>query len=85
MVEGLNLNLIPSDAIGILARSNDNPLELRESSSAAVLVPLTISGVDTITLSQGTAHELSGLTYLGGIVSSDRNTVFWVNTSQPLP
>ena len=81
---GFRFDLIPEDALGILARSNDDPLEFRYLNNSSDLYSITSkSSTEMILVQQNTAQH-SVDTYLGAIVSNDRNVVYWVNNSKPL-
>lgn len=85
-LRGKHFDLIPNDAIGVLARENGNPTELVNTSSAVYLLEVMNRIDDTdVTFEQGEIHNLSTPVYLGAIVSLDRQTIYWVNRSQPLP
>jgi hypothetical protein len=80
----LNLLLIPEDAVGIPAADNENPTELINTQYPD-LVGILTERSDTMlkfTSSQSSTH---GASYLGCIVSADRQTIYWVNNSKPLP
>lgn len=82
---GNHFLLLPINAIGILAVDNDDPLGYRESTSESYLFDISEISDDLLTL---TARQVGGhafASYLGAIVSADRQTVYWVNDSKPLP
>lgn len=82
MLSGLNFDLIPSDAVGIVAIENDYPLYYQHA--VAQYSFSIVRKTDTeIELSNSTT--MNNNSYLGAIVSSDRETVFWVNETRPLP
>lgn len=85
-LEGYDLDLIPQDAVGIISTSNDDPMIYRYSQSLLYAHP--VSGVTSTKVFVGDplqSHNLNVPAYLGAIVSNDRNTVYWVNETQPLP
>lgn len=81
----MNFDIIPQDAIGILARFNDNPLGLLEDTQSYVALDITSLSPDSMVLEHPEVHTMSFATYLGAIVSADRSIVYWVNNTKPLP
>lgn len=80
------MDLIPDDAIGILATNNNNPLQRRYTHTAGYDRYLIVSKSEgEIVLSDGGIYDLGDDTYLGGIISPDGAEVYWVNESKPLP
>lgn len=84
-LRGFNLELIPTDAVGVLSSDNARPLMHRDVTDASLV--MNVESVDTcnLTLSQDSPHQHSLARYLGAILSADRQTVLWENTTQPLP
>lgn len=82
---GNHFSLLPIDAIGILAVDNDNPLGYRESTSESFLFDISEISDEMLTLNARQEGGHAFASYLGGIVSADRQTVYWVNDSKPLP
>lgn len=82
MLSGLNFDLIPNDAVGIVALDNNNPLYYQHA-VAQYTFPIVRKTDTEIELSNSTTMNHDS--YLGAIVSSDRETVFWVNETRPLP
>lgn len=82
---GSGLLSIPSDAIGLYANSNDEPLAFRFSDLVDDLYRITIRTDNMIRFSAVSPSTVHYDNYLGAIVSNDRQTVFWTNNSRPLP
>lgn len=84
-VIGKGFDLIPSDAIGIFANHNDDPLEfLNDNRSDLLFGIVTKENTRMVLICQNPiAHTRAS--FLGGIVSSDRQTVYWENNTNPLP
>lgn len=82
---GKAFDLLPVDAIGILAKNNDNPLELRNTSYPPNLLDIAEKSDETLTLNARQVTSHIDAYYLGAIISADRETVYWVNESRPLP
>ena len=77
--------MIPADAIGIYSHDNDNPLEFQHDEAAYRLFSIVEQSESTLRLRPQTVSTIHTPVYLGGIVSQDRETIYWVNTSRPLP
>lgn len=84
-VYGKGLNLLPDDCVGILATDNDNPLENIESTAADRLEVLVSKTYNSAVFRYASQHWVNANLYLGAIVSADRSTIYWTNTSKPLP
>lgn len=84
-LRGFNFALIPSDAIGVLSDDNDRPLMNRNSQRASDMVSVAQLDGMRMTLTQAGEHTHANRMYLGAILSADRQTVYWENTTRPLP
>lgn len=84
-VVGGGFDQIPQDAIAILADRNTAPTEYKDSTLSAWSANLTIISPFEMEVTQAQAHTHSANFYLGAIVSADRQTIYWVNETQPLP
>lgn len=84
-IEGLGFGLIPEDAVGIAAGSNDDPTRSINTTYAGNLYEITDRGAGTMRLTQIDHNAHGSDTYLGCIVSADRQTIFWINNTRPLP
>lgn len=82
---GSGFDWLPSDALGIRATSNDNPLEFINSGSLSLYDITEKSDTRIVLARQGGVGPIGSRGYLGAIVSNDRNIIYWVNDSQPLP
>lgn len=85
MLGGFNFELIPSDAIGVLSDDNDRPLMNRNTQRPSVMASINQIGTYLMTLTQAEEHAHTNRMYLGAILSADRQTVYWENTTRPLP
>lgn len=85
ILEGVNFSMVPSNAIGLIATDNNNPLELIEATSPAVILSVGQNTDTAMSLLNDSSHTLNEPSYLGAIVSNDRQVVYWVNQSRPLP
>ena len=85
VLSGDNFNNIPADAIGIYAIDNDNPLANRYSDTEWFLFDIVEKSNNTMRMKNRNPVAHSDANYLGAIVSSNRNTVYWVNNDRPLP
>lgn len=83
---GENFDVIPDDALGIIAYRNDIPLQLLNTQSPSQLFRIISKEDGLMVLRQSYdsgPHERNS--YIGGIVSEDRSKVYWVNNTNPLP
>lgn len=68
-----------------MALSNDNPLVYKDTEVTDWLYRITEKSENEMTLVQINPPSHGAPTFLGAIVSNDRQTVFWVNDTNPLP
>ena len=85
MLSGSGFDLIPSDAVGVIALTNDAPLANINTERDDWLFDLTNKTSTDMVFDQKILASHDRATYLGAIVSADRQTVYWVNESRPLP
>lgn len=75
---------LPSNAVAIPMADNDNPLQYRNT-----VVPAFVMTIENVTPNSVTFSSLAegdhGRSSIGAILSNDRETVYWVNNSRPLP
>ena len=76
---------VPDNAIGIASSNNNSPLEYINTESAGLMMQITEKSETRMSLTQGRERSHAVPLYLGAIVSADRQTVYWVNNTQPLP
>lgn len=76
---------LPSNAVGILSYSNDNPLANRYSTFDDHKWIIARRTDEELTLSQVRSQSHVDPSYLGCIVTNDRGTVLWINENKPLP
>lgn len=79
------MDLVPADAIVVFSEDNGDPLKNRYTSDQWWLGRIASVSESLITTTQAATHEVSQRFYLGAIVSSDRETIYWVNNTRPLP
>lgn len=77
--------MIPNDALGILSNGNTAPLYFRNTTQRSLLFEITEKSDDTLVLTAMEQSTAGGAVYLGCVVSSDRQTIYWVNETRPLP
>ena len=82
---GDRFDILPEDAIGILSIDNENPLSARYNQSARNIFDIIDRTNETITLKVRKEESHDENNYLGAILSADRETIYWVNNSKPLP
>ena len=85
VLRGRGFSEIPDDAIGIGATSNADPLQNIATTNAVLLLQIAKKTDITMKMTQDGKHGHVNAVYLGAIVSADRQTVYWVNNTQPLP
>ena len=73
------------DAVGIFANSNDSPLTYKDTSGATLLYRIASRSNTELILESLSPTTGGGANYLGAIVSSDRQTIYWINDAKPLP
>jgi hypothetical protein len=85
VLRGLNFDLIPDTAVGVMSNKNEDPLYLRDTTDVSYLYNISQRSENEITMTTRApyAHQLPF--YLGAILSADRSTVYWMNESRPLP
>lgn len=81
-LQGVNFSSLPSGAVGIIATYNDDPLHYVNGGANFEISLSIVSDTEISALHNTTMNNPS---YFGAIVSNDRQTIFWVNTSRPLP
>lgn len=75
---------MPVDVLGLMATNNDAPLANLNDDRALMKASVTVVSDIEVILNNGT-HTFSADNYLGCIVSADRQTIYWVNETRPLP
>ena len=85
VLEGIHFSQIPSDAVGVLARDNSEPLWNRYEQADTLLYGIVVEDDGNLrAIAKQTAYHPYPC-YLGAILSADRQTIYWVNNTQPLP
>lgn len=77
-VRGYGLLSIPADALGVESIFDARPLEYRYSTDGKVLYNIVERTNERLLLRVQTPSVLQNSAYLGGIVSRDRQVVYWV-------
>lgn len=81
---GRGFNNIPDDALGVLAYSNTAPAENINTERDDWLYLMDEKTPTKLVLRQKISGTHGIQTYLGAIVSQDRQTIYWVNETTPL-
>lgn len=81
---GSGFTSIPTDAVGVLSQGNNDPLMWARDTEPFKLATVEVID-DTKAIVDNGVHNLGNNTYLGGIVSNNRQIVYWVNNTKPLP
>ena len=84
-LSGVLFDSIPNDAVGVLADDNNEPLAYVDTSQPSLLFSISEKTANRMVATQNTTGSHGSNTYLGAIVSSDRQTIYWVNETNPLP
>lgn len=77
-VRGRNFHLIPANAVGFISYRNDDPMGGNETKAI-------LEKTDTRMVIGRTTPAAHSALYLGGIASADKQQVYWINNSSPLP
>lgn len=85
ILRGRGFSEIPDDAIGIGSNSNSDPLRFKDAVVETNLMRITEKNDIELKFTQDAPHGHNNPTYIGAIVSADRQTIYWVNNTQPLP
>lgn len=84
VLRGAGFDAIPDDAVAVPSQYNDRPLVNRNVTDPDVLMVIESRTENEIVFSaarEANLHE----GYLGSILSNDRETIYWVNETKPLP
>lgn len=84
VIEGSGFDLLPYDIIGVVSNHNETPLESRYNQDNRYYCEVVFKSDTRIEMAAASAVGHSAL-YLGGLVSYDREIVYWQNDTQPLP
>lgn len=68
-----------------MSYDNEEPLMYLNDTEGQHLYDIQDKTNQAMTLRVKLATTLSAANYLGAIVSSDRQTIYWTNNSKPLP
>lgn len=79
------MDIVPENAIAVFSGVNDNPLVNRYATDRWVLGEVATVSETRITTTQSDPHDVASAFYLGALVSPDRETIYWVNNTAPLP
>ena len=85
VLKGRGFDNIPLDAIGIFANDNDKPLVSRYTHDNGLIYDMIIVSEDTLEFVNRSPISYHTANYLGAIISADRETIYWVNETRPLP
>jgi hypothetical protein len=84
-LRGANFEYLPEDCIGIRANHNDQPLEQRYMMDDAHTYDIEVVSGSHIIARLRNASPTASAAYFSAILSADRNIVYWVNNTNPLP
>lgn len=83
-LRGEGFDTLPSDTIAVPSPFNVTPLANLDSDDPNVIMTIESRTPTEIVFAAAEAVQHNAA-YIGGIVSNDRQVVYWVNDSQPLP
>lgn len=81
---GRYFSFLPEGAVVVASSDNDNPLQERYSTSPYYALPITVID-DNHLVAEGVIVRYSSPRYAGAILSADREGIFYVNDTRPLP
>lgn len=84
-IRGHGLEYIPDDAVAITARDNNTPLAERDAVTDFLVLHIAERDGNSVTFETGVEHTYTVPRYLSAILSAERETVYWVNDTKPLP
>lgn len=76
---------IPAGSIGIISGANNNPLQFLQDLTENRIYDISEISDNSAVLVQRMDYLYGSATYLGAIVSPDRQTIYWINDTNPLP
>lgn len=68
-----------------MATSNTNPLQYRNSVQPYQVFDIVEKTDTYLKVKQRSVAQHSSNNYLGGLLSNDRETIYWTNETNPLP
>lgn len=84
-IDGFGFNNIPTNAVGIFSADNNLPLYYINTSTSEWLFDIEVINDNVLIATCRMPNTHSTPNYLGGIVSEDRQTIYWINSTKPLP
>lgn len=85
VLQGRGFLDLPDNAVGVMSTNNDNPLMLRDNHGVNNNYRIVSKTREELVMEQIQMGTHDTPNYLGGILSEDRTTVYWVNETKPLP
>ena len=82
---GGGFDTIPAGSIGIVSGVNNNPLQNLHDLTENRIYDISEISDNSAVLVQRVAYQYGSTTYLGASVSPDRQTIYWINDTKPLP
>lgn len=68
-----------------MAAYNDNPLQFRYTTEGTQMYGIDSKTDTLMEMSQVITSQHGLNVYLGAILSADRETIYWINDTEPLP
>lgn len=75
---------LPSDCVAVPSDLNANPLVTRYSVDPSVVMHIVERTNNSIVF-EADAESVHTACYIGAVLSNDREEVYWLNESRPLP
>lgn len=84
-LSGLNFDLMPEQIVGLASSFNDKPLmHINDTAVHFILNPIERDSTHMV-LECSIEVQYNSSYYLGGIVSENREIIYFVNNTKPLP
>lgn len=84
-MRGVNFDMIPGDAIGVYSGNNQEPLGWLNNPNDWAFFDILSKTDNEMELRAKSISSHGGASYLGAIVSADKETIYWINNTRPLP
>lgn len=76
---------VPMNAVGVMSHLNNDPLVSRYVTNVLYLYHVVSVSENEIIMEPNVVAARALDFYLGGILSADRQNLYWVNNTSPLP
>ena len=83
-LRGTGFDGLPDDVVAVPMIRNDFPLELRYNDRPWNVMTMTRNSSTEVTFGNDVTETHSAIS-IGAILSNNRETIYWVNETRPLP